>query len=124
MDIALWIGQGFLTLAFLGSAVTHAVLWERTSADPRMAWVKDIGRTRAYGIGILETAGAIGVIAPAVTGIQSWLVPVAATGLFLLMVSAIVFHLIRREYPNIVLNVILGAVALFVAYGRFVLVPL
>jgi hypothetical protein len=30
----------------------------------------------------------------------------------------------RREYPNIVFNVMLLALAVFVAYGRFVLAPL
>ena len=123
MDIALWIGQGLLALAFVVAAYVHAVRWEKTSAVPQMLWLRDLGHRRSLGIGALEAAGGIGVIAPAVTGIQPWLVPVAATGLVLLMLSAIVFHAMRREYPNIVLNAILGAVALFVAYGRFVLVP-
>lgn len=49
---------------------------------------------------------------------------VALWVLTLLMASAIVFPIIRHEYPNIAINVILGLLAAFVAYGRFVLVPL
>lgn len=123
VDVALWIAQGFLTFAFLASSWLHAVRWEQTSADPRQVWLRDIGRRNAYVIGTLEAAGAVGVIAPAVTGILPILVPLAATGLTLLMLSAMVFHAVRREYPNLVLNAILAAPAIFVAYGRFVLVP-
>ncbi len=123
MDIALWVAQGFLFVAFLGATFIHAVRWEQNSAEPRMVWLRDIGRRNAYAIGTLEAAGAIGVILPAVTGILPVLVPVAAAGLALLMLSACVFHAMRREYPNIVLNLVLAAPAVFVAYGRFVLVP-
>lgn len=84
----------------------------------------DIGHQRSVGIGVLEVAGGVGVIAPALSHILEWLTPLAALGLTLLMVSAIVFHVVRREYPNIALNLILGLLAAFVAYGRYVLVPL
>ena len=40
------------------------------------------------------------------------------------MLLAAEFHLTRREYPNIVTNLILGVLAAIVAYGRFVVVPL
>jgi hypothetical protein len=34
-----------------------------------------------------------------------------------------VFHLTRREYPNIVFNAILGVLSALIAYGRFVVSP-
>lgn len=124
MTIALWVAQVLLAVGFIGAAYVHAVRWEQTSANPQMRWLADIGRQRALGIGALEAAGGVGVIAPAVTGILVWLTPLAATGLTALMVSAIIYHVVRHEYPNIVINLILGLLAAFVAYGRFVLVPL
>jgi hypothetical protein len=48
-----------------------------------------------------------------------WLTPLAAAGLVLLMLGAIVFHVRRREYPNIGLNAVLGILAAIVAWGRF-----
>jgi uncharacterized membrane protein len=51
------------------------------------------------------------------------LTPLAALLLAIMMVLAIGFHLRRREYPNLIINIILLALAAFVAYGRFVLVP-
>ena len=48
------------------------------------------------------------------------LTPLAATGLAIVMILAAVYHLTRREYPNIVFNLVLVALAAFVAYGRFI----
>jgi hypothetical protein len=42
----------------------------------------------------------------------------------ILIAAAVVFHIRRREYPNIVLNVILLALAAVIAYGRFAVAPL
>ncbi len=36
-----------------------------------------------------------------------------------LMLLAAIFHLTRREWPNVVFNLLLGALAAFVAYVRF-----
>jgi hypothetical protein len=75
-------------------------------------------------IAALETLGAIGVVVPAATGILPWLTPVAASCLAILMVLAAIFHLRRPgEGQNIVLNAILGILAVLVAYGRFVVAP-
>lgn len=41
-----------------------------------------------------------------------------------MMVLAAVFHFRRKEYPNIVFNLILLALVAFIAYGRWVLVPI
>ena len=57
------------------------------------------------------------------TGILPWLTPLAAAGLALVMLSAAIFHARRREFSGIVTNAVLGAVALFVAWGRFVAAP-
>ena len=75
-------------------------------------------------IGVGEILAAIGLILPALTGILPWLTPLAAVGLIILMISAVVFHIQRKEPLNIVLNMVLLALAVFIAYGRFVVVPL
>ncbi len=67
-------------------------------------------------------AGTLAMALAAVTGIQPWLTPLAAAGLAVVMLFAIVFHIPRREYSNIVFNLILLALAVFVSYGRFALV--
>lgn len=122
MNIALWIVQGLLALFFLMAGVMKATQPKEKLAG-NMAWVEDFSAGQVKTIGILEILGAIGLILPPVIGILPWLVPVAAIGLALTMIGAIIVHLRRGEYMMIVVNIILLAMAVFVAYGRFVLVP-
>ncbi len=75
-------------------------------------------------IGVAELLGAIGLIVPAITGIQSWLTVAAAGGLVLVMLLAAIYHVSRREYSHIGANVVLLLLAAFVLVGRWVLAPL
>ncbi len=123
MNIALWIVQGLLALAFLlaGSMKAFAPL---TTVRKNMSWANDVGVPFVRFIGVAELLGGIGLILPAITGIQSWLTIAAALGLVLVMVSASVFHASRREYQNIGMNVVLLLLAAFVVLGRWTLAPL
>jgi hypothetical protein len=57
------------------------------------------------------------------TGILPWLTPLAALGLIIVMLGAIVFHLRRGEFRNIILNVILLLVSAFVVMWLWLPVP-
>ncbi|MEU2773881.1 DoxX family protein [Streptomyces sp. NPDC007162] len=58
-------------------------------------------------LGVIEVPAAIGLILPAVTGIAPILVPLAATGLVVMMVGAMPVHARRRELPYPALNSVL-----------------
>ena len=58
-------------------------------------------------IGALEVLAAVGLILPAALDIVPVFVALAATGLVLLMIGAMVTHARRKEYQNIGVNVIL-----------------
>jgi uncharacterized membrane protein YphA (DoxX/SURF4 family) len=90
----------------------------------RMKWTATLPPAAVRGIGIAELAGAVGLLLPALTRILLWLTPVAAVGLALIMVLAIAFHSMRKEYQSAGMNVILLVMALFVVWGRFALAPL
>ncbi len=123
-NLLLWIGQVLLAMAFLTVGYGHSLGFDQWSIRPGMTWIADVGRDRMRVIAGLETLGAIGLILPAATGILPWLTPVAASCLAILMALAAVYHLRRPgERPNVVLNVILGVIAVLVAYGRFVVAP-
>jgi len=123
MNIALWVVQILLALAF-GMAGIMKVSQPIDKLEARMGWVKSVGPRGVRLIGSLEILGAIGLILPAVTGILPWLTPLAATGLVLTMIGAMITHGRRGEYSQIGMNVVLLLLALFVAYGRFVIVPI
>jgi uncharacterized membrane protein YphA (DoxX/SURF4 family) len=124
MNIALWIVQILLALVFAMAGIMK-VTQPMERLETRLGgWVKDVGLRGVRLIGTLEILGAIGLILPAVTGILPWLTPVAAIGLALTMVGAMITHGRRSEYSPIGMNVLLLLLALFVVYGRFVIIPI
>ena len=70
-------------------------------------------------IGRLELFGALGLVLPAVFDVPTVLVPLAAVGLALIMLGAIVVHARRKEPQMVVANVVLLVLAVVVAWGRF-----
>lgn len=123
MNIVLWILQILVGLAFIMAGYIHGFKPDQLKGQPGGQWISDIPDGLRLFIGISEILGGVGVILPAVTGILPWLTPLAAALLALVMLLAAGFHATRREYPGIAINTVLFALAAFVAYGRFVLVP-
>jgi putative oxidoreductase len=122
VDTALWILQVLLALAFVGAGLNHAT--QRDKASGRSVWMLALPKPVLTTIGILEIAGAAGLVLPAMTGIALGLTPLAAALLGLVMVLAAGFHLRRQgEGMNAAMNLVLAAVVAFVAYGRLVLAP-
>ena len=123
MNIVLWVVQILLALAFAMAGIMKATQpFEKLSE--RMKWAKDVGLPGVRLIGVLEILGAIGLILPAITGILPWLTPVAAIGLVLTMIGAMITHGRRGEFPNMGFNLVLLLLAVFIVYGRFVAAPL
>lgn len=117
MDIALWVAQGILAAVFVMAGSMKAIAYP--TAKETMAWVSALPKSRVQLIGVMEMLGAIGVIVPRATGILPWLTPLAAAGLALVMLLALVFHVRRQEYKEAVGNVFLMALAIGVAVGTF-----
>ena len=118
MNIALWVVAGLLAAAFLAAGLAKATQ-PKAKLATNMAWVEDFSPTMVKVIGGLEVAAAVGLILPPVLDILPVLAPLAATGLVLMMVGAAVTHVRRGEKQLIPVNLVLGLLALFVAWGRF-----
>lgn len=119
MNLALWIIAGFLAFAF-AAAGAMKVATPKTDLLEKMPWVADFSEQQVKGIGAVEVLGAIGLILPAALDIAPILTPIAAVGLALTMVGAIVTHLRRGDgVPAAVPGFVLGALAVFVAVMRF-----
>ena len=84
-----------------------------------MAWVEDVSPAQVKAVGAVEVAAALGLVLPAATGILPVLTPLAAAGLVIVMVLAAATHLRLDEASKVPPNVVLGALALFVAIMRF-----
>lgn len=119
MNLALWIVSSLAAVLFFIAGASKIAQPKEALAQRGMAYVEDFTSTQVKLIGTAEVLGAIGLILPHATGIAAVLTPLAALGLALLMVGAIITHLRRNERPVIAANLVLLALVLFVAVGRF-----
>ncbi len=122
MGVALWVVQLLLAAAFLAAGGMKLSQPKEKLAQNNMAWVEDFSQGPVRLIGTLEVLGALGLVLPALTGVLPWLTPLAAVGLALTMVGAILTHLNRKENTAVAAPAVLLVLAAFVAHGRFFLV--
>jgi uncharacterized membrane protein YphA (DoxX/SURF4 family) len=118
MNVALWIIAGLLAVGCLAGGAMKLIQPKEKLAASGMGWVEDFSAGAVKAIGALEVLAAVGLILPAVLGVAPVLVPLAAVGLVLLMIGAIITHLRRHEAQAIVVNLVLLALAVLVAWGR------
>jgi uncharacterized membrane protein YphA (DoxX/SURF4 family) len=69
-------------------------------------------------IGLCEVAGALGLVLPGLLRIQRSLTPIAACGLVVIMVGAVVLTLANQSGAGAVVPLAVGVLAACVAYGR------
>ena len=119
MNIVLWIVAAVLALAFLAAGLMKITQPKEKLAASGMGWTEDVNPGAIKAIGLAEVLGALGLVLPAVTGTAPFLVPVAATGLAVVMAGAVITHIKRGEKQMVVINVVLAALALAVAAARF-----
>jgi len=83
-----------------------------------LPWVLEYPESYVRLIGLAELAGSLGLVLPMLLRIKPELVPFAALGLVIVMVLALGFHIFRNEYGALGMNIVLGSIAAFVAWGR------
>jgi VIT1/CCC1 family predicted Fe2+/Mn2+ transporter len=118
----LWAGQIVAGVFFIFVGINHFIVPEGLPGF--MSWMYDLSTTMHVISGTAELLGGLGLILPAVTRIQPQLVPLAATGLAVVMLGAIVYHIGRSEFASVGSNVVWLLVTGFIAYGRFRLAPI
>lgn len=98
MHLALMITNAILAVLFLYAGGTKLVVGKASLlAMDGMAWAADYSEPALKAIGLAEVLGAIGLVVPLLTGIVPFLAPIAAVGLFLVMLGAAQVHRRRRE---------------------------
>lgn len=120
---SLWGVQLLLAATFLMSGGMK-VAAPLDQLQAQMPWVSGALGGMVRFIGVAELLGAVGLVAPAATRIMPKLTPLAAIGLLTVMVLASVTHASRGELGVIGVNVVIGAMALFVAWGRISAAPI
>ncbi len=123
LNVALWIAQVLLAAAFL-MAGSMKLTQPIADLGVKMAWVYAVPAGLVRFIGASELLGGIGVILPALTRIKPGLTSLAAGGLVVVMLLAAAFHVSRGEISMMPPSLVLGALAAFVAWGRYKKVPI
>lgn len=118
VEIILWIIQGLLAFVFLYSGVSKALLNEKTLVAKGQTGVEGLPTLFIKFIGIAEITGALGLILPGLLDMHLHLTWISAFCLGAIMMPAAMVHAKRGEYKTIGINVIIFALAIFVAYGR------
>lgn len=117
MHIALWIAQVVLFVAFAGVGAMQLAKPIPELART-MPWVGRASPLFVRVIGAVEVAGAVGLVGPASLRIKPMLTAWSAAGLAIVMALAVAQHVYNGELGVLPLNGVLGALAIFVAWGR------
>ncbi|MEO8334865.1 MAG: DoxX family protein [bacterium] len=118
LNASLWTAQTLLALLFLFAGVMKFVMpaAEMAKASPLpVAFIQFIG--------VCEVLGALGLILPGLTRIRTELTWLAAAGLVIIMIGAVVVTVATGPVATSALPFVTGVVSVFVAYGRRRLSP-
>ncbi|WP_433677695.1 DoxX family protein [Nocardia sp. CA-119907] len=118
MSIFLWGLQGVLA-AVVGMSGLGKLAQPKDKLAETYTWMQDVSKGTVWFIGLVEVVGAIGLIAPAATGIAPVLTPIAAAGLAIFSLLAAILHIRRKELRGVAIVAILFVVAAVIAWGRF-----
>ncbi len=123
LQVSLWVAQVLLAMAF-GMAGVMKTTMPIPELAQKMIWPGAVPAALVRFIGASELLAAIGLVLPAATRIRPMLTPLAGVGLVVVMALAAAFHVSRGELNLVPINFTLGALAAFVAWGRFRKAPI
>jgi uncharacterized membrane protein YphA (DoxX/SURF4 family) len=120
MNVALWIIQGLLAVLFLFAGGMKLVMpmeeMMKQMPLPLPGWFVRF-------TGVVEILGALGLILPWLLRIRPVLTPLAAGGLVIVMIGAVVYTLMAGQVGSALMPLAVGLLLAFVAYGRWRLTP-
>jgi hypothetical protein len=114
----LWIVQGLLAALYLFAGGMKLVL----PIEELTAQVPLPGLFVRF-IGVCEVLGAFGLVLPGLLRIRPGLTPLAAAGLVIIMIGAVVVTLATMDAALALIPLVVGLLCAFVAYGRWRLAP-
>jgi uncharacterized membrane protein YphA (DoxX/SURF4 family) len=117
LRIGLWAAQVLLAFVFVSAGLVK-LLTPIPQLAAMMPFAGEYSETFVRSVALVDLAGGIGILLPALTGILPRLTVLAALGCSVLQVFAFVFHVSRGEAVTTPLNVVLLALSLFVLWGR------
>jgi hypothetical protein len=114
---SLWVAQSLIFLAFglVGLMKVFTPIPELASMWP---WTGELPAPVVRILGVIDLAGGLGVLLPALTRIKPDLTVLAALGCIALQICAMVFHVSRGEVAATPVNLVLLTLVIFIFWGR------
>lgn len=117
---ALWTAQLLVGLLFVFAGCVKFVMpVEKLQQGPIVFPIAFL-----YFIGVCETLGGLGLILPGLTRIATFLTPLAATGLTIIMIGAATVSIIGAGVGAGIFPAVIGVLTIWIAYSRSRVVPL
>ena len=123
LHITLWIAQVILGGMFIMAGVMKSTQ-PIVDLSKSVPWTANVPLGLVRFIGVSELLGGIGLILPSLLRLKPILTPIAAIGILLIMVFALVYHVVNGETNVIGINIAFGLVAAFIAWGRLKKAPI
>jgi uncharacterized membrane protein YphA (DoxX/SURF4 family) len=120
MDTLLWIIQSVLAFVFLHGGLCKTFYPKRKMVYLGQSGVVGLPTATIKAAGIAEILGAYGLVIPLWLNILPILTPISAGCLALVMVLAAGTNINRKKYGNIVINLILFGLCVFICVGRII----
>jgi uncharacterized membrane protein YphA (DoxX/SURF4 family) len=118
MNIALWIIQILLALLFLFAGGTKLYFSPEVLAAMGPPNQVHLPGLFLQFIGVCEVLGALGLVLPGLLRIRPKLTPLAAIGLLIIMIGAVVVSIMGPGVGSAMPALVFGLLCAFVAYGR------
>ena len=120
LNRALWTAQTLAALLFLFAGSMKFIMpAEKMQQGPIVFSIVFM-----HFIGICECLGALGLVLPGMLRIQTWLTPLAAAGLTIIMIGATAVTIPAMGAAAAILPVIVGVVTAFIAFARTRVAPI
>ena len=118
LNIALWVAQvAVCVLLSIGGFMK--LLMPVAKLSVMFAWTGQVSKPFLRFIGVVDFAGGLGILLPALTGVLPQLTVFAALGCVVLQILAIGFHAHRGEFSETSFNFFMLALSAFVLWGRW-----
>jgi hypothetical protein len=121
MNVALWIVTGLLSFSYLAGGIAMLGLSKERFRAVHANWhyVDEFDAGFVKLIGVIKVLAVAGLLLPPILDVAPVLVPLAATGLVLLMTGATTVRIVRKEWRIALGDLLFFGMAAFVAWGRF-----
>lgn len=117
LNVLLWAAQLFVGISF--AVIAWMKLFTPIPALAAMwPWTGQFPEVVVRGLGVIDLAGGLGILLPALTRIRPSLTVTAAACCALLQICAMAFHISRGEAEAVPVNIIFLVLSLFVFWGR------